>query len=324
MKNVLQFAQDVVNETNAKLGHSQRDWDVLREVRPRIGAWAQDFGRIYGETVFDGVGENDYFTSQDREQSFAVWYETLVSGSPTPSFWAETSLLGLDHAVVGVHHRQVIAMGTRMEHEFLKRAVATFEGTHAVEVFTAFSRLLGIALAVMVDSYYDALMSGMADIGMNERLVQRTRTVSIRKMIDRARQELPVLEWNESLSVGIPSIDDQHKKLVGMLNSLKDAGVAGSGNQVLGKILGGLAEYTVHHFGTEEAHMTEHRYPDLANHKKAHDVLVAQVSKFGTEFAAGRAKLSADLFKFLCTWLNGHIRGTDRLFGPYLSARGVS
>ena len=36
------------------------------------------------------------------------------------------------------------------------------------------------------------------------------------------------LEWNETLSVGVPSIDEQHKALLGLLNELFDATEAGS------------------------------------------------------------------------------------------------
>ncbi len=34
---------------------------------------------------------------------------------------------------------------------------------------------------------------------------------------------MSLMEWNEKLSVGVPSIDEQHKKLVAMLNELYDA-----------------------------------------------------------------------------------------------------
>ena len=62
-----------------------------------------------------------------------------------------------------------------------------------------------------------------------------------------------LLEWNENLSVGVPSIDKQHKALLGLLNELFDATQAGRGQVVLGKVLKELADYTVYHFQYEES-----------------------------------------------------------------------
>ena len=60
------------------------------------------------------------------------------------------------------------------------------------------------------------------------------------------------LDWDDSLSVNVTEIDDQHKKLIGTLNDLYDAMDDGKGNDVLGKILKELTDYTVYHFQTEE------------------------------------------------------------------------
>ncbi len=59
------------------------------------------------------------------------------------------------------------------------------------------------------------------------------------------------LEWNENLSVGVPSIDEQHKALLALLNELFDSTQAGRGQAVLGKVLKELADYTVYHFKYE-------------------------------------------------------------------------
>ena len=51
---------------------------------------------------------------------------------------------------------------------------------------------------------------------------------------------MSLMEWNEKLSVGVPSIDAQHKKLVAMLNELYDAMQAKHSQEALGKVLDGL------------------------------------------------------------------------------------
>jgi len=153
--------------------------------------------------------------------------------------------------------------------------------------------------------------------------VTRIRKVAIRRMIDQARSVLPLIDWSDALSVGIKSIDDQHKKLIVLLNALHDCDNTGKGNEQIKEILGELLAYTVSHFTYEENLFDKHGYPNTASHKEAHVALTSQVSKFNDEFRAGNAKLSGDLFKFLRTWLTGHIRGTDRLYTPFLVERGV-
>ena len=43
------------------------------------------------------------------------------------------------------------------------------------------------------------------------------------------------MDWNSSLDVGVESINDQHKKLVSMINDLHDAIQNGQGGEVLGE-----------------------------------------------------------------------------------------
>jgi hemerythrin len=54
---------------------------------------------------------------------------------------------------------------------------------------------------------------------------------------------MPLIEWTDELSLGMESIDEQHKKLVNMINALNDAMLTNSSNELLGKIFTRLATY---------------------------------------------------------------------------------
>jgi hemerythrin len=56
---------------------------------------------------------------------------------------------------------------------------------------------------------------------------------------------MPLMTWTEKLSVGVGVLDEDHKKLVGMLNELYDAMQAGHGRDSLGRILNALVQYTL-------------------------------------------------------------------------------
>ncbi|MGC8720293.1 MAG: hemerythrin domain-containing protein, partial [Thermodesulforhabdaceae bacterium] len=62
---------------------------------------------------------------------------------------------------------------------------------------------------------------------------------------------MPLIRWDESLSVGIAEIDDQHKRLVNMINELYDAMLQKKGKAVLSQIIKEMAEYAAVHFATE-------------------------------------------------------------------------
>lgn len=80
---------------------------------------------------------------------------------------------------------------------------------------------------------------------------------------------MALITWNENYSVKVKQFDDQHKKLIDMINELHDAMKVGKGKDVMEKILAGLIQYTVTHFANEERLMKQHNYPDYEQHKKS-------------------------------------------------------
>jgi len=134
---------------------------------------------------------------------------------------------------------------------------------------------------------------------------------------------MAIIEWKKELEVNYPKIDEQHKKLVALINQLHDAMKSGKGKDACGEILKELADYTVYHFGTEEELMKKSYYPEAEVHGAAHKDLVQQVVDFKSKFDQGAIGLSMDLFDFLNKWLIEHIMGTDKKLGSYLKLRGI-
>jgi hemerythrin len=132
-----------------------------------------------------------------------------------------------------------------------------------------------------------------------------------------------LVEWSEELSVGIAEIDDQHKKLVDMLNRMNDAIHEHRGSEVTRPILNEIAEYTRVHFTTEESLMRATNYPEYEEHKRQHDELIAQVKDLQAKLDAGSHAISFELMHFLKVWLTKHIMESDKQYGPYFLDRGI-
>ncbi|MBV5340179.1 MAG: hemerythrin family protein [Deltaproteobacteria bacterium] len=134
---------------------------------------------------------------------------------------------------------------------------------------------------------------------------------------------MALITWNPAFSVKVKQFDDQHIKLVDMINELYDAMKAGNGSETVAKILGQLVDYTVTHFTDEEQRLSQYAYPDLEAHKSEHEKLVRQVLDLQQKFEAGQAILTLNVMMFLKDWLMTHIQGDDKKYGDYLNGRGV-
>ena len=134
---------------------------------------------------------------------------------------------------------------------------------------------------------------------------------------------MALISWNPSLSVRIEEFDQQHKKLILMINDLSDAMIKRKGNDVLGKILDGLIEYTVIHFRTEEDYFNRYLYPDREAHILEHEKLKKKVIAFKYAFDKGESPMNIEVLKFLSHWLQVHIKGTDKKYVAFLRDKGL-
>ncbi len=123
---------------------------------------------------------------------------------------------------------------------------------------------------------------------------------------------MALFSWSDELAVGNKFIDDDHKKLVKLVNDFHDAMEQGRGNDVIGKVLHNLVIYTKEHFAREEAEMQRIKYPKHLAHKQEHDKLIKDVAELQAGFMSGKAMLSIKVSKFLRDWLLTHIQQTDK------------
>ena len=129
--------------------------------------------------------------------------------------------------------------------------------------------------------------------------------------------------WNNTLSVGVRQIDEQHQQLIQLINDLNSAMKSGKGKDVLAQTLKGLADYTVNHFKVEEDYFDRFSYPDRFIHKRAHSEFVAKVDGFKASLENGQLALSVQVMTFLSQWLLQHIQGADKKYSTFFAAQGL-
>ncbi len=133
---------------------------------------------------------------------------------------------------------------------------------------------------------------------------------------------MPIIDWSESLRVGVNTVDEQHVKLVTLVNQLYDAMVAGKGKVVVGQVLTELIDYTVYHFKTEEEFFKKYGYPNAADHIREHNDLTRTAKELKVAYDSNKATVTFDTMKFLKDWLVNHIMKSDKAFGPFLAGKG--
>lgn len=128
---------------------------------------------------------------------------------------------------------------------------------------------------------------------------------------------MPYFDWNDSLLVGIKTIDDQHKQLVDMINTMHTA-VAESGQHCPApEMVARLKIYAAEHFHVEEGYMQAFAYPGLEAHQKEHQSFCDAVQTFEDNCTSDSAN-AAEVLDFLKQWLTEHILGVDVQMGRFL------
>ena len=127
-----------------------------------------------------------------------------------------------------------------------------------------------------------------------------------------------MIEWNDSLTVGIDAIDSQHKAIIALINDLEAQ--KGLGDDVAAaQALQFLRTYLHEHFDLENELMLDLAYPDRAAHQQQHELFVNHVVFFEIEkeFGVVSEQMLADILAFLTDWFITHITQEDKLLGNY-------
>ena len=132
------------------------------------------------------------------------------------------------------------------------------------------------------------------------------------------------IEWDDSLSVNVDLIDEQHKMLIQKLADLSDALRRGSEYNKIMQTLEFMVDYTDFHFSAEEKVMEENGYPGLEEQKKQHEVFKTTLNNIVEDYKeeGTTTAIAESINVFLLNWLVKHIKGSDAKLGQFLTEKG--
>ncbi len=130
--------------------------------------------------------------------------------------------------------------------------------------------------------------------------------------------------WKPEYSVGIAVIDDDHKKLLSLINNLQASVHYHTGEAFEKQALNELVDYTRFHFQREEDMLKKYGFPGFDEHKEEHEAMIAKVGDFVAEYEAKGSDVLEGIAEYLKDWLIGHINGTDKKYSEFLIEKGES
>ncbi len=127
---------------------------------------------------------------------------------------------------------------------------------------------------------------------------------------------MSLLEWKSEFSVGVESMDFEHRKMIAMINEIydemKERRDADSVEQFLGDIHAAISA----HFALEERMMREAGYAEFEAHKEDHEELLDQIRDMMDAFRLDPDNGFDLLRSDLAAWFEAHFASFDaRLHG---------
>lgn len=120
------------------------------------------------------------------------------------------------------------------------------------------------------------------------------------------------IEWDDSFSVGVVEIDEQHRRWIEIINKLHDSIMDKNVSvKTTDRILCEMIDYANFHFVFEEDHMKNVGYQDLKKHRYQHEYFNKNLAAKLQEERAGGLVMNTELMKILMNWLREHILEED-------------
>ncbi|MCP4337750.1 MAG: hemerythrin family protein [Desulfobulbaceae bacterium] len=135
---------------------------------------------------------------------------------------------------------------------------------------------------------------------------------------------MDVINWKDEYSVGVKEMDDQHKKLIGMVNKLISEQKSLTDPRTIADLLTEMTEYAQVHFRAEEYLMAEYGYDQKDLQETQHQAFIDETIAFYSATDIGPNILSTALLDYLATWLIEHILKEDMKYKEFFISKGLS
>ena len=129
--------------------------------------------------------------------------------------------------------------------------------------------------------------------------------------------------WTEDFSVGVVRLDDQHKRLIQMINRLIAEPQTTTESETVSDLLSDMTNYAQKHFATEEELMRQHNYPRLEEQITEHRAFQKKTVDFCSATMLDVKIVPETMLHYLSDWLVHHILKIDMAYKPFFREQGI-
>lgn len=123
------------------------------------------------------------------------------------------------------------------------------------------------------------------------------------------------IEWKDEFSVGHIGCDEDHQRLIGIINRLEEITAQdGIDNSDFGWVIGELSDYVKIHFMREESLLEQVDYSELAEHRLEHVNFAKWLDDIKKRYKSNDrldTDFARNLNSFLRDWMVNHILHSD-------------
>lgn len=124
------------------------------------------------------------------------------------------------------------------------------------------------------------------------------------------------MKWKAEYSIGLGTIDSQHKKIFLCLLNMENSLQKKDPWHVVRALTAELADCLNIHFAVEEALLEIVKYPNLEDHRAAHEKLTGMMQEL--EGKLRHSQSANDLVGFFEAWFLDHVLKDDRAYAAYV------
>jgi hemerythrin-like metal-binding protein len=126
---------------------------------------------------------------------------------------------------------------------------------------------------------------------------------------------------DDYLYLGVEALDDDHRRVLEIMNQLIEAYQAGAAHDVIGGAADDLIDATEKHFRDEEDQMAAANYAALETHRVEHGALIESLRVVLDAIRKENGySLGGEVVGLLRAWMVDHILSADKVFVEFLKS----
>jgi methyl-accepting chemotaxis protein len=302
---VVQLITDIANQTNLLALNATIE-------AARAGDAGKGFAVVAGE-VKTLANQTAKATEEIAGQIAAVQSGTTAVVRAVENINSVIGDLGQIASAVASAVQQQTAATAEIARNVEQAAAGTHEVTANIQSVEAAAQETGAAAAQINASATE--LSRQAEF-------LRTEVTRFLEQVRHDDAEHDLMVWNREIETGVPQIDDDHRRLVELMNRTHAQMAQGQVPVDAAAVLNAFAELMESHFVREEELMNASTFPHAAAHQRMHRAMLDQLADLRRMVDRKDAAAAREIVKHLAAYLRNHMSEADLAMAAHVNRRG--